>query len=56
MKGKKMPGHMGKEQLTLKNRSVLVADIKKGVLAVKGPVPGANGTHVFLTMEPAPDA
>jgi large subunit ribosomal protein L3 len=51
IKGKKMPGHMGKDTVTLRSRSVVVSDPKKGVLAIKGPIPGPNGAYVYLTPE-----
>jgi large subunit ribosomal protein L3 len=53
-KGKRMAGHMGSEQVTVHARPVLVCDTEKGVLAVKGPVPGPNGSAVFLTVESLP--
>lgn len=51
MKGKKMPGRMGSDTITVKNRSIVFADVSKNLIAVKGPVPGANGSNVFLTVE-----
>ncbi len=50
--GKKMPGHMGLETITVKHRKVLVCDEGRKVIGVKGPVPGPNGTIVTLTLEP----
>lgn len=50
-RGHPMAGHMGLEKLTIKHRSVVVNDAGKNIIAVKGPVPGPNGTHVFLTLE-----
>jgi large subunit ribosomal protein L3 len=55
LKGKKMPGRMGREQVTRRNCSVMISDPKGGVLAVKGPVPGPNGTTVFLKIESPPN-
>ncbi len=49
----KMAGHMGHDQVTLQHRSIVAADAAKGILGIKGPVPGPNGSHVFLTLEPA---
>jgi len=51
LKGKRMPGHMGGDQLTLKHRPVVACDPKAGVFAVKGPVPGPSGTAVYITIE-----
>ena len=53
--GKRMAGHMGLDQVTLKHRPVIVSDAAKKVIAIKGPIPGPNGTTVFLTLE-APSA
>ncbi len=50
-KGHPMAGHMGVDQLTIKHRAVMVSDAAKGIIAIKGPVPGANGSHVYLTLE-----
>lgn len=53
LKGKRMPGHMGGDQLTLKHRPVMSCDAKRGVFAVKGPVPGPSGAAVYVTVESA---
>ncbi len=50
-KGKRMAGHMGLEQMTIKHRAVIINDTAKNLIAIKGPVPGPNGAHVFLTLE-----
>lgn len=50
-KGKRMAGHMGLEKMTIKHRSVIINDSAKNLIAIKGPVPGPNGAHVFLTLE-----
>ena len=41
-KGRKMPGHYGNAKTTVKNE-VVSFDAQNGILAVKGPIPGANG-------------
>lgn len=51
MKGKKMPGRMGGDTVTIKNREIMVCDAEKGVLAIKGPIPGTNGGNVYITLE-----
>ncbi|MDD5026626.1 MAG: 50S ribosomal protein L3 [Candidatus Peribacteraceae bacterium] len=54
-KGKRMAGHMGGDTVTICNRPVLVSDSGKGILAIKGPVPGPNGAAVYVTVSvPAP--
>ncbi len=52
-RGHKMAGHMGTDKLTLKHRAVIVNDTAKNIIAIKGPVPGPAGAHVFLTLEAA---
>ncbi len=51
-RGRAMAGHMGLEQITVKNRAVVVNDAKKNLVGISGPVPGPNGATVFLTLEP----
>ncbi|GJM18613.1 MAG: 50S ribosomal protein L3 [Phycisphaeraceae bacterium] len=41
-KGKKMSGHMGAERVTMRSLDVVRIDAEKGLLLVKGPVPGHN--------------
>lgn len=47
-KGKKMAGHMGVDRVTVKNLEVLIVDKEKNTIAIKGAVPGTNGSNVFL--------
>jgi len=47
-KNKAMPGHMGNEQVTVQNLEVVRADAEKNLLLIKGAVPGANGTIIFV--------
>lgn len=42
-KGKKLPGHMGRETITIQNLEVVRVDLDKNVILVKGSVPGAKG-------------
>ncbi|SCZ08767.1 50S ribosomal protein L3 [Alkaliphilus peptidifermentans] len=39
-KGKKLPGHMGNVKITVQNLEIVMVDINKNVLLVKGAVPG----------------
>ncbi|TSC58728.1 MAG: large subunit ribosomal protein L3 [Candidatus Peregrinibacteria bacterium Greene0416_19] len=55
-KGHRMAGHMGHETVTITHRPVVVADMERGVIAIKGPVPGPNGSTVFVTKEDSPDS
>ena len=43
-KGKKMPGRMGTERITVKNLEIMKIDPENNLLAVKGAVPGRRGT------------
>lgn len=56
MKGKKMAGRTGSDKITLKNREVVYVDSTNQLIAVKGPVPGSNGTTIFVTIESLPAA
>lgn len=51
LKGHPMAGHMGTDTITLKNRPIIAMDTEKGIVAIKGPVPGPNGSIVYLTKE-----
>ncbi len=47
-KNKKMAGQYGNEQVTVLNLEVIKIDAEKGLIAVKGAVPGAKGGIVFI--------
>ena len=51
MPGKKFPGHLGAETVTIRNVRVIDVLPKEGILLVKGPVPGARNTLVKLVKE-----
>jgi len=48
IKGKKMPGHMGSKQKTVKGLRIAKVDADKNLLLVKGAVPGFNGNYVLI--------
>jgi len=48
IKGKKMPGHHGAAQTTLRDVKVVQVDVEKNLIALKGPVPGAKNSFVFI--------
>ena len=48
MKGKGMPGHMGSEQVTIQNLSVVKVDAENNLIAIKGAIPGPNGGLVVV--------
>ena len=47
-KGKKLPGHMGSQTITIQNLEVVRVDLDKNVILVKGSVPGAKGAILKL--------
>ena len=47
-KGKRMPGRMGSDRVTMMNLTVHAIDLEKGLMLVKGAVPGARGRIVFV--------
>lgn len=52
--GKKMPGRMGNQKTTLKNRPIIAIEpldklgVKENVIAIKGSVPGPNKTKITI--------
>ncbi len=50
-KGKKMPGRMGKDKVTIRNLEVAGVDEEEDLLLVKGSVPGKNGALVIIKEE-----
>ena len=47
-KGKKMAGHMGQDNVTTLNLTVFRVDVERGLILVKGAVPGTEGTYVKI--------
>jgi large subunit ribosomal protein L3 len=47
-KGKKMAGHMGDRQRTTLNLEVVGTDDERGLLLLKGAVPGAKGGYLLV--------
>ena len=47
-KNKKMAGHLGSERITTQNLVVAGHDLAKGLLLIKGAVPGSKGTYVLV--------
>jgi large subunit ribosomal protein L3 len=47
-KGKKMAGHMGDERVTTLNLQVAAIDKDKGLILIRGAVPGSKGGWVFV--------
>jgi len=49
-KGKKMAGHMGVENVTIKNLQIEYIDNEKSVIAVRGSVPGKSGSELVIKL------
>ncbi len=47
-KGKKMAGHMGSARVTTQNLEVVRTDVDRGLLLIKGAVPGSAGGWVTI--------
>jgi large subunit ribosomal protein L3 len=47
-KGKKMAGHMGTDKVTTQNLVVVQTDMARGLILVRGAVPGSKGGWVML--------
>ncbi|MFD1343341.1 50S ribosomal protein L3 [Litorisediminicola beolgyonensis] len=47
-KGKKMAGHMGAVRVTTQNLQVVKTDAERGIIMIKGAVPGAKGGWVTV--------
>jgi large subunit ribosomal protein L3 len=48
IKGKKMPGRMGSDRVTTLNLTLHGVDLERGLLLIKGAVPGPKGQLVFV--------
>ncbi|TCW42427.1 LSU ribosomal protein L3P [Thermohydrogenium kirishiense] len=47
-KGKRLPGHMGNERVTVQNLEVVKVDPEKNLLLIKGSVPGIRGSLLMI--------
>ena len=47
-KNKKMPGHLGAETVTTQNIVVVKTDVERGLIMIRGSVPGAKGGWVMV--------
>ena len=58
-KGKRMAGHMGDVRVTTQNLQVVSTDEERGLILVKGAVPGSKGGWVLISdagKKPRPDS
>jgi large subunit ribosomal protein L3 len=47
-KGLRMAGHMGADRVTTRNHPLVRVDAEKNILLIKGALPGANGSLLFV--------
>jgi large subunit ribosomal protein L3 len=47
-KGKKMAGHLGDKRITVQSLKVVSTDAARGILMIRGAVPGAEGAYVLI--------
>jgi len=52
IKGKKLPGHMGAKQITVKNLKVVGIDLDENLIWVRGAVPGHTNAWVMIKTAP----
>lgn len=48
LKGKKMSGHYGNEYVTIKNLKIVKLDIERGLIYLKGSVPGKRNNLIYI--------
>ncbi|MDP2820794.1 MAG: 50S ribosomal protein L3 [bacterium] len=51
IKGRRMPGRMGVERVTIKNLKIIKIDKENNLFAIEGAVPGARGTLLEIKTE-----
>jgi len=47
-KGKKMAGHLGDARVTTQNLRIVSTDVERGLIMVRGAVPGSDGGYVLI--------
>jgi large subunit ribosomal protein L3 len=52
--GQRMPGHMGAEQVTVRNLRIRGIDLDENLLMIEGAVPGARDGYVLISKAKAP--
>ena len=48
-KGKRLPGHLGAERVTIQNLKVVKVDAENNLIAIKGAIPGKKGSVVCIS-------
>ncbi len=49
LKGRKLPGHLGASQVTVKNLELVDSNKKLNLLVIKGAIPGAKGNIIRIS-------
>ena len=49
MKGKKLPGYMGVQKITVQNLDIVKVDAENNLIAIKGAIPGPKNGIVYIT-------
>ena len=49
-KGKRLPGHLGAERVTIQNLKVVKVDAENNLIAIKGAIPGPKGSVVCISI------
>ncbi|MFM6972501.1 MAG: 50S ribosomal protein L3 [Alphaproteobacteria bacterium] len=50
-RGKKMAGHLGVDNVTIKNLQIEYIDSENSIIAVRGSVPGRNGSDLLIKLK-----
>jgi len=48
-KGKRLPGHMGSQRVTVQNLDIVKVDAENNLIAIRGAVPGPKNGIVYIT-------
>jgi large subunit ribosomal protein L3 len=51
IKGKRMPGHMGDVQQTVRNLKIAKVDAERNLIYIRGAIPGPISGYVFITKQ-----
>ena len=48
-KGKRLPGHMGSQRVTVQNLDIVKVDAENNLIAIRGAVPGPKNGFIYIT-------
>lgn len=52
IKGKRMPGHMGSEFVTVKNLEIVAVEPEQNIVLISGSIPGPKSARLVLNLKP----